>query len=484
MTKEAPAPLTPAEATEVDAQYMPFPPFSEWPTEVPRLDLWEQDHEEFQTVSASASPEDLTRAQEVAMRAAAFDSGAIEGLYPTDRGLTLTVATQAVAWEQAVDERSEDARALFESQLAAFELVLDLITNRFPKITQAWIRRLHEEITAAQTTYTVQTPVGPQDQPLPKGQYKDHPNHVRTADGQIHAYAPVDRTQAEMQRFLDELESSAFFNAHPVLQASYAHYAFVAIHPFADGNGRAARAVASAYTYRDMSVPLLVLAHQRDMYFSALAEADVGNATPFVEFTAGAIREAIELVTESLKTAQAPQPEDVLDAFKQMYVVQGDLSHQQIDQIANEFTDTLTEIALEQLRALILPDGVEVEVITVSGENQSEPPTGFRSVVQPMGRWVELAMVSSPPAAAELSIKIDIFVATGSDTAATLLVQDANVPYEQLRLSLSDLQPQLSSVARHRVSNFVRRLFGRGLNSLYAEAQARLRAAGYSDSSN
>jgi len=479
MVQEAPTPLTPAESAAVDAQYKPFPSFSEWPTEVPRLDLWEQDREEFQSVSNGAADQDLARAQEVAMRAAAFDSGAIEGLYPTDRGLTLTVATQAAAWEQAVDERSEDARALFEAQLAAFELVLDLVTDRFPKVTQAWIRRLHEEITAAQTMYKVHTPVGEQDQPLPKGQYKKHPNHVRTSDGQIHAYAPADRTQDEMQRFLDELESPVFVNAHPVLQASYAHYAFVAIHPFADGNGRVARAIASAYTYRDMSVPFLVLAHQRDMYFSTLAKADSGNADSFVEFTAAAIREAIELVTESLKTAQAPQPEDVLDAFKQMYVVHGNLSHQQLDQIANEFTQALAQIAMEQKAALTLPDGVEVEVASVSGQNQGEPPAGFRSVVQPNGRWIEITLNSLPPAATGLRVGVDIFVATGSDTAATLLVQVANAPSERLRLALSDLQPQLSSVARHRASNFVRRLFGRALNTLYAQAKAKLHDAGY-----
>lgn len=29
-----------------------------------------------------------------------------------------------------------------------------------------------------------------------------------------------------------------FVKAHPVLQAAWAHFAFVAVHPFADGNGR------------------------------------------------------------------------------------------------------------------------------------------------------------------------------------------------------------------------------------------------------
>jgi len=484
MVKEASEPLTPAEAAKVDAQYKPFPAFSEWPQDVPRLDLWERDRKEFQAISASAVDKDLARAQEVAMRAAAFDSGAIEGLYSTDRGLTLTVATQAAAWEQAVDERSQDARALFEAQLAAFELVLDVVTDHFPNVSQAWIRRLHEEITAAQTTYKVQTPVGEQDQPLPKGQYKEHPNHVRTSDGHIHAYAPVDQTQAEMQRFLAELESPEFTNAHPVLQASYAHYAFVAIHPFADGNGRVARAIASAYTYRDMSVPLLVLAHQRDSYFSALASADSGNARQFVEFTASAVRDAIELVTESLKTAQAPNPEDLLDAFRKMLLVQGSLSHEQLDEVANDFANVFTEIAMEERKTLTLPDGVDIEIANVRGQNLSDPPAGFRPVVEPAGRLVEINFASVvSPAQGGCFVQVDVFVATGSDTDATLIAQVVSRTDEQiedqLRFSLSDLQPQLSSVARYRVSNLIRRLFGNGLNALYARAQANLRNAGY-----
>jgi hypothetical protein len=38
--------------------------------------------------------------------------------------------------------------------------VLDHVTDRLPTLTQAWLRRLHEEIVAPQETYVVHTPVG------------------------------------------------------------------------------------------------------------------------------------------------------------------------------------------------------------------------------------------------------------------------------------------------------------------------------------
>ena len=291
MVDQSPQPLSAQEVAEIDAQYRPFPGFDEWPRQIPGQELWDFDFSFFQSIASEASKADLRGAQQIALRTAAFDTGAIEGLYSTDRGLTFTVATQAAAWEQEVSSRDTEALDLFKAQLGAFELVLDLATDHFPQVTQAWLRRLHEEVTAAQATYVVHTPVGPQEQPLPKGEYKKYPNHVRTAAGKIHAYAPVEITQGEMQRLVDQITTADFEDAHPILQAAYVHYALSVIHPFADGNGRVARAAASAYTYRAASIPLLVQAHDRDRYLATLAAADSGKFAPFIEFTSKASRD-------------------------------------------------------------------------------------------------------------------------------------------------------------------------------------------------
>ena len=53
---------------------------------------------------------------------------------------------------------------------------------------------------------------------------------------------PAARVDAEMRAFLDWLEAPA--EADPVLRAGLAHLWFVTVHPFEDGNGRIARAVA------------------------------------------------------------------------------------------------------------------------------------------------------------------------------------------------------------------------------------------------
>lgn len=59
----------------------------------------------------------------------------------------------------------------------------------------------------------------------------------------VHFEAPVaDRLESEMTRFLDWFNSPPSID--PVLKAAVAHFWFVTIHPFEDGNGRIARAIA------------------------------------------------------------------------------------------------------------------------------------------------------------------------------------------------------------------------------------------------
>ncbi len=59
----------------------------------------------------------------------------------------------------------------------------------------------------------------------------------------VHFEAPAaERLEAEMQRFLEWFNDGAA--TEPVLKAALAHLWFVTVHPFDDGNGRIARAIA------------------------------------------------------------------------------------------------------------------------------------------------------------------------------------------------------------------------------------------------
>ena len=59
----------------------------------------------------------------------------------------------------------------------------------------------------------------------------------------VHFEAPTaDRLEREVSAFLDWFEAAKGID--PVLKAGIAHFWFVTIHPFEDGNGRISRAIA------------------------------------------------------------------------------------------------------------------------------------------------------------------------------------------------------------------------------------------------
>ncbi|HYG65306.1 MAG TPA: Fic family protein, partial [Thermoanaerobaculia bacterium] len=177
-----------ADPRAADLLYRGFPDFAEWQGLTPEdVALWDRFAARLEERRREATPESLRRALDVVIRAAALDTGAIEGLYSVDRGFTMTVAVQGLAWEHAIEERGAGVRAFFEAQLEAYELVLDAVTRSLP-VTEVWIRALHEKLCAPQERYRVLTEVGWQEQALPKGEYKNRPNHVRLTDGSFHAY--------------------------------------------------------------------------------------------------------------------------------------------------------------------------------------------------------------------------------------------------------------------------------------------------------
>jgi Fic family protein len=67
------------------------------------------------------------------------------------------------------------------------------------------------------------------------------------------------------------LNSESALNLHPVEYATMAHYRFVSIHPFRDGNGRSARLLMNLLLIR-AGYPIVVINNQiRNDYINALA---------------------------------------------------------------------------------------------------------------------------------------------------------------------------------------------------------------------
>ena len=108
----------------------------------------------------------------------------------------------------------------------------------------------------------------------------------RAGKEKIHYEAPpADQIVHEMQRFLEWWQNSHpdQDNTDPVIRAGIAHYWFVAIHPFADGNGRIARALSDmALAQSDGAVKRCyslssTIMENRDEYYSVLENTSNGQ---------------------------------------------------------------------------------------------------------------------------------------------------------------------------------------------------------------
>lgn len=137
------------------------------------------------------------------------------------------------------------------------------------------------------------------------GVWRDSPMRVvsnRRMGGleRVHFEAPdAERVEREMQSFLD------WFNApndtDPVLKSGLAHLWFVTIHPFDDGNGRIARAIADMVLARaegsdkrfySMSTQIM---REREAYYEALERTQTAttDVTAWLEWFLGCLNRAI-----------------------------------------------------------------------------------------------------------------------------------------------------------------------------------------------
>jgi Fic family protein len=132
------------------------------------------------------------------------------------------------------------------------------------------------------------------------GQYKVEPNHVQQPDGTIHYYAePID-VSAQIE-YLCSWINTHIDKLHPIITGAVAHYNFVRIHPFDDGNGRGARLLMNTILMKKKYPPVVIKNENRQDYIESLIEADNGDLSPFINFISQSLIETQELILNELK---------------------------------------------------------------------------------------------------------------------------------------------------------------------------------------
>ncbi|MCX6783773.1 MAG: Fic family protein [candidate division WWE3 bacterium] len=157
-----------------------------------------------------------------------------------------------------------------------------------PTITESTIRELHRLITNRILS------------PEKQGKYRTQIASIRNSiTGEVSFVAPEAPQINILMTDLTTWLTTEAKDVHPVLKAGMVHYELVRIHPFEDGNGRTARALATLSLYLDgyniRRFFSLDEHYDQDAaaYYSALQAANKGELTTWLEYFSEGL--AIEL---------------------------------------------------------------------------------------------------------------------------------------------------------------------------------------------
>lgn len=460
--------------SEVDSQYQPFEPFESWANVPVDQAAWQVRHDELLQLAGNDAGL-LAKARDAVKRAAAFETGAIEGLYELDRGVTISAAVSS-AMVEAFLQKQDKAKSLIEAQLRGYDFVLDFATGKEP-LAEAWIRELHKVLCEEQATYTVSTAAGLQQHKLRHGQYKEHPNHVLKADATYHAYAPVEQTAPEMHRLMEQVRSEAFTSAPAALRAAYVHHAFTAIHPFADGNGRVARALASIYTYQVARVPLLIVSDDRERYFDALEAADRKRFAPFVGFITEAGRAALDLVLQSLRAARGPSLEESVKSLLKVNRTSGGYLHVDVDAAAVTLSQEVVKALNAALTVGLGIGEIDYKVELRRGGPAASPQAGYRTPKTVDTVQIIVTAGTRPPADASASVVLDALVPLDCG-ANDFILMTTPTQDPVLEILMRDLFPRVTLAAEIRIRIWAESVWALALANLQTEATRRLKKRG------
>lgn len=216
----------------------------------------------------------------------AIETGVIERLYDVDWGVTEALVAEGLSAEVAAREGGidDDALATIKTQFEALNFLADA-ARADRSLTAHFIRELHVALCRNQSTFKAVDTLGrPVERRLRHGQWKELANQAHTRVGEVLAFAPVEQVDTEIQRLVGYYPDA--LRLHPVVAAAWLHHSFVAVHPFDDGNGRVARALALLVLLRRHYAPLVVDRYSRGEYLAALESANSGDLRELVRLFA------------------------------------------------------------------------------------------------------------------------------------------------------------------------------------------------------
>jgi Fic family protein len=216
----------------------------------------------------------------------AIETGIIENLYSIDRGITRLLIEKGIEASLipfgTTDKPAERIVPILRDQEEVLEGLFDFVGQQ-RDLSTSYIKELHQALTRHQDTVEAVNGLGRLvEVALLRGEWKRQPNNPTRPDGEVHEYCPPEHVAAEMDLMIEMHRRHLAEGVPPEVEAAWLHHRFTQIHPFQDGNGRMARALASLVFLRAGWFPLVIHRDDREAYIAALEAADSGDLAPLL----------------------------------------------------------------------------------------------------------------------------------------------------------------------------------------------------------
>ncbi|MBI5695358.1 MAG: Fic family protein [Nitrospirae bacterium] len=242
----------------------------------------------------------------------AIETGIIEKLYSISTGITQVLIEKGIEASLIphgeTDRPKEQIVPILKDQEDVVEGLFDFV-RQSRELSTSYIKELHQAFTRHQETIQAQTISGNLlEIRLLRGDWKKLPNNPTRTDSQLHEYCPPEHVASEMDNLVKMHKEHTIAGVPPEVESAWLHHRFTQIHPFQDGNGRVARALASLIFLRAGWFPLVISREVREEYIAALEEADFGDIRSLVALFANiqkkALIKALSLSENVLKTQE------------------------------------------------------------------------------------------------------------------------------------------------------------------------------------
>lgn len=243
----------------------------------------------------------------------AIETGIIENLYSIDRGITQLLIEKGIEASLiphgSTDKPAEQIVPILKDQEEVLDGIFDFVARR-RDLSNSYIKELHQALTRHQTTVQAVDGLGQSvEVELLRGQWKRLPNNPTRPNGTVFEYCPPEHVDAEMDTLMRLHDAHLLQKVPPEIEAGWLHHRFTQIHPFQDGNGRIARALASLVFLRSGWFPLVIHRDLREEYISALEHADEGNLSALVDLFSRIQKKAfLKALSLSENVLQEPSP--------------------------------------------------------------------------------------------------------------------------------------------------------------------------------